>query len=33
MEVPSEQPFSEAQARLYFRDIVLGIEYCEYLQH
>lgn len=32
MEVPSEQPFSEEQARLYFRDIVLGIEYCEY-QH
>lgn len=30
MEVPSEQPFSEEQARLYFRDIVLGIEYCEY---
>ncbi|XP_035415061.1 calcium/calmodulin-dependent protein kinase kinase 1 [Cygnus atratus] len=29
MEVPSEQPFSEDQARLYFRDIVLGIEYCE----
>lgn len=33
MEVPSEQPFSEDQARLYFRDIVLGIEYCEYLHH
>uniref|UniRef100_A0A8C3CZ92 calcium/calmodulin-dependent protein kinase n=1 Tax=Cairina moschata TaxID=8855 RepID=A0A8C3CZ92_CAIMO len=30
MEVPSEQPFSEAQARLYFRDIVLGIEYLHY---
>ncbi|KFV17471.1 Calcium/calmodulin-dependent protein kinase kinase 1, partial [Pterocles gutturalis] len=28
MEVPSDQPFSEEQARLYFRDIVLGIEYC-----
>lgn len=30
MEVPCEQPFGEEQARLYFRDIVLGIEYCEY---
>uniref|UniRef100_A0A8B9ZUT1 Calcium/calmodulin dependent protein kinase kinase 1 n=1 Tax=Anas zonorhyncha TaxID=75864 RepID=A0A8B9ZUT1_9AVES len=30
MEVPSEQPFSEDQARLYFRDIVLGIEYLHY---
>uniref|UniRef100_A0A8C3UG22 Calcium/calmodulin dependent protein kinase kinase 1 n=1 Tax=Catharus ustulatus TaxID=91951 RepID=A0A8C3UG22_CATUS len=30
MEVPSEQPFSEEQARLYFRDIVLGIEYLHY---
>uniref|UniRef100_A0AAY4E6I9 calcium/calmodulin-dependent protein kinase n=1 Tax=Denticeps clupeoides TaxID=299321 RepID=A0AAY4E6I9_9TELE len=30
MEVPSETPFSEEQARLYFRDIVLGIEYLHY---
>ncbi|NXR12820.1 KKCC1 kinase, partial [Semnornis frantzii] len=30
MEVPSEQPFGEEQARLYFRDIVLGIEYLHY---
>uniref|UniRef100_A0A8C5WCE2 calcium/calmodulin-dependent protein kinase n=1 Tax=Leptobrachium leishanense TaxID=445787 RepID=A0A8C5WCE2_9ANUR len=30
MEVPSDQPFSEDQARLYFRDIVLGIEYLHY---
>ncbi|GAB0198167.1 calcium/calmodulin-dependent protein kinase kinase 1 [Grus japonensis] len=30
MEVPSDQPFSEEQARLYFRDIVLGIEYCPF---
>lgn len=29
MEVPSDQPFSEEEAWLYFRDIVLGIEYCE----
>uniref|UniRef100_A0A672KWM8 Calcium/calmodulin-dependent protein kinase kinase 1-like n=1 Tax=Sinocyclocheilus grahami TaxID=75366 RepID=A0A672KWM8_SINGR len=27
MEVPSDSPFSEDQARCYFRDIVLGIEY------
>ncbi|KAL7838193.1 hypothetical protein AOLI_G00265970 [Acnodon oligacanthus] len=30
MEVPTENPFSEEQARLYFRDIVLGIEYLHY---
>uniref|UniRef100_A0A8C7E933 non-specific serine/threonine protein kinase n=1 Tax=Nothoprocta perdicaria TaxID=30464 RepID=A0A8C7E933_NOTPE len=30
MEVPCEQPFGEEQARLYFRDIVLGIEYLHY---
>ncbi|NXA35409.1 KKCC1 kinase, partial [Eudromia elegans] len=30
MEVPCEQPFSEEQARVYFRDIVLGIEYLHY---
>uniref|UniRef100_A0A672UFV0 Calcium/calmodulin dependent protein kinase kinase 1 n=1 Tax=Strigops habroptila TaxID=2489341 RepID=A0A672UFV0_STRHB len=30
MEVPSDNPFSEEQARLYFRDIVLGIEYLHY---
>ncbi|XP_054250220.1 calcium/calmodulin-dependent protein kinase kinase 1 [Indicator indicator] len=30
MEVPSEQPFGEEQARLYFRDMVLGIEYLHY---
>ncbi|NWS52925.1 KKCC1 kinase, partial [Chunga burmeisteri] len=30
MEVPSDQPFSEEQARLYFRDVVLGIEYLHY---
>lgn len=30
MEVPSDKPFSEDQARLYFRDIVLGIEYLHY---
>ncbi|KAM6970451.1 calcium/calmodulin-dependent protein kinase kinase 1 [Aplochiton taeniatus] len=27
MEVPTDSPFSEEQTRLYFRDIVLGIEY------
>ncbi|KAA8586426.1 hypothetical protein FQN60_000262 [Etheostoma spectabile] len=30
MEVPSDNPFSEEQARLYFRDIILGIEYLHY---
>ncbi|XP_016144825.1 calcium/calmodulin-dependent protein kinase kinase 1-like [Sinocyclocheilus grahami] len=30
MEVPSDSPFSEDQARCYFRDIVLGIEYLLY---
>uniref|UniRef100_A0A8C2ELJ6 Calcium/calmodulin-dependent protein kinase kinase 1, alpha a n=1 Tax=Cyprinus carpio TaxID=7962 RepID=A0A8C2ELJ6_CYPCA len=30
MEVPSDNPFSEDQARHYFRDIVLGIEYLHY---
>ncbi|NP_001082316.1 calcium/calmodulin-dependent protein kinase kinase 1 S homeolog [Xenopus laevis] len=30
MEVPSEHPFVEDQARVYFRDIVLGIEYLHY---
>ncbi|XP_028451929.1 calcium/calmodulin-dependent protein kinase kinase 1 isoform X1 [Perca flavescens] len=30
MEVPSDNPFSEEQTRLYFRDIILGIEYLHY---
>ncbi|KAI5615548.1 calcium/calmodulin-dependent protein kinase kinase 1 isoform X2, partial [Silurus asotus] len=30
MEVPTENPLTEEQARLYFRDIVLGIEYLHY---
>ncbi|KAG8452008.1 hypothetical protein GDO86_003983 [Hymenochirus boettgeri] len=30
MEVPSDRPFTEDQARVYFRDIVLGIEYLHY---
>ncbi|XP_062417205.1 calcium/calmodulin-dependent protein kinase kinase 1b [Pungitius pungitius] len=30
MEVPTDEPFSEEQARFYFRDIVLGIEYLHY---
>ncbi|XP_012868610.1 PREDICTED: calcium/calmodulin-dependent protein kinase kinase 1 [Dipodomys ordii] len=29
MEVPCDQPFSEEQARLYLRDVILGLEYCE----
>lgn len=31
MEVPTDNPLSEEQARLYFRDVILGIEYCKYL--
>lgn len=30
MEVPSGDPLPEEQARLYFRDIILGIEYLHY---
>lgn len=30
MEVPTDKPFTEEQARFYFRDVVLGIEYCEF---
>ncbi|XP_055055403.2 calcium/calmodulin-dependent protein kinase kinase 1 isoform X2 [Misgurnus anguillicaudatus] len=30
MEVPTDSPFSEEQARHYFRDIILGIEYLHY---
>lgn len=30
MEVPTDQPLSEEQARQYFRDVILGIEYLHY---
>uniref|UniRef100_A0A8C6TJX5 Calcium/calmodulin-dependent protein kinase kinase 1, alpha a n=1 Tax=Neogobius melanostomus TaxID=47308 RepID=A0A8C6TJX5_9GOBI len=30
MEVPTEKPLSEEQARQYFRDVILGIEYLHY---
>ncbi|XP_029699388.1 calcium/calmodulin-dependent protein kinase kinase 1b isoform X2 [Takifugu rubripes] len=30
MEVPTDTPFTEEQARFYFRDVVLGIEYLHY---
>ncbi|KAM9852879.1 calcium/calmodulin-dependent protein kinase kinase 1b [Aulostomus maculatus] len=30
MEVPTDHPFTEEQARFYFRDVVLGIEYLHY---
>lgn len=33
MEVPTDSPLTEEQARFYFRDVVLGIEYCEYWPH
>lgn len=28
---PDSDPLSESTARNYFRDVVLGIEYCEYI--
>ena len=28
VEVPTENPMEEEQARMRFRDLVLGIEYC-----
>ncbi|XP_023998188.1 calcium/calmodulin-dependent protein kinase kinase 1-like [Salvelinus sp. IW2-2015] len=30
MEVPTDSPFTEEQTRLYFRDIVLAMEYLHY---
>ncbi|XP_061596118.1 calcium/calmodulin-dependent protein kinase kinase 1 isoform X1 [Cololabis saira] len=30
MEVPTDDPFTEEQARLHFRDVILGIEYLHY---
>uniref|UniRef100_A0A8D2ZEF7 Calcium/calmodulin-dependent protein kinase kinase 1, alpha a n=1 Tax=Scophthalmus maximus TaxID=52904 RepID=A0A8D2ZEF7_SCOMX len=30
MEVPTDDAFSEEQARLYFRDVILGMEYLHY---
>lgn len=30
MEVPTDSPFTEEQARFYFRDVVLGLEYLHY---
>ncbi|KAI3354123.1 hypothetical protein L3Q82_018673, partial [Scortum barcoo] len=30
MEVPTDEPFTEEQARFYFRDVILGIEYLHY---
>ncbi|KAJ0004269.1 hypothetical protein NQD34_010483 [Periophthalmus magnuspinnatus] len=30
MEVPTDKPLSEEQARQYFRDVILGIEYLHY---
>lgn len=31
MEVPTDSPLSDEQARLYFRDVILGMEYREYI--
>uniref|UniRef100_A0A2K6V4N6 calcium/calmodulin-dependent protein kinase n=1 Tax=Saimiri boliviensis boliviensis TaxID=39432 RepID=A0A2K6V4N6_SAIBB len=35
MEVPCDKPFSEEQARLYLRDVILGLEYlhCQKIVH
>jgi hypothetical protein len=30
MEVPTDSPISEEESWKYLRDIILGIEYCEY---
>ncbi|XP_055370245.1 calcium/calmodulin-dependent protein kinase kinase 1b isoform X2 [Betta splendens] len=30
MDVPTDDPFTEEQARFYFRDVVMGIEYLHY---
>lgn len=29
LEVPTDKPLSEEQAWTYFRDVILGIEYCK----
>lgn len=29
LEVPTDTPLSEEQAWSYFRDVILGIEYCK----
>lgn len=28
MEIPTDNPLTEEMARFYFRDVILGIEYC-----
>lgn len=30
MEVPTDKPLNEDQARFYFQDLLRGIEYCEF---
>lgn len=30
MQVPGDPPMAESKARSYFRDILLGLEYCKY---
>lgn len=29
MQIPTDEPLSEKQAWHYFRDVVLGLEYCK----
>lgn len=31
MEIPTDDPLPEEQARSYFRDTVLGLEYCKFM--
>lgn len=33
MSIPTENPLSEEVARLYFRDVLLGLEYCKHLPY
>lgn len=33
MEVPTDKPLNEEQARFYFQDLLRGIEYCEFKSH
>ena len=32
LELPAEKPLSEEEAWKSFRDVILGLEYCEYSQ-
>lgn len=32
LEVPTDKPLTEEQAWTYFRDVILGIEYCKWIK-